>query len=44
LIGTPAAVIVVTVRVIQTIVEIVMAAAGVMILRRLEARTPERIN
>jgi glycosyltransferase 2 family protein len=36
LIGTPAAVIVVTVRIIQTIVEILMAAAGMLILKKLE--------
>ena len=38
LIGGSAALVVVTVRVIQTIVEIVMAAAGVIILRKLETR------
>jgi uncharacterized membrane protein YbhN (UPF0104 family) len=38
LIGGSAALVVVTVRVIQTLVEVVMAGAGVLILRRLEKR------
>jgi uncharacterized membrane protein YbhN (UPF0104 family) len=39
-IGPPAAVVVITVRLIQTLVEVVMALAGVIILRRLERREP----
>jgi glycosyltransferase 2 family protein len=41
-IGDAAALVVVTVRVVQTIVEIVMAAAGMVILKRLERRAGER--